>query len=372
MKNKKAIFSLFILVIYCGLVMGTASAEIFTGTVESGYTSAVFAPIGGTIENVRVVEGQRINIGDIIATLSTKKVYATQNGTVTAVFGGVGDSATVLGNRYGGVLFMEPDYNYTISASTSKAYDNDENKIVHIGEHVFINNYSDGSRKGVGVITSISGSSYTVEVTSGTFKLNETVNIYREESRLAVSRIGRGMISRSMPFEITAEGSITDIHVKPGDIVKKGDLLFETLVGDYDGSVSTGNSIKSTLAGFVSSVSLSVGNTLTKDALVLTVYEPESLWIAAQVPETDLGSVHAGDIVEIEFTWNDKVTILGHVLWISGIGVIDTSTEVTNYTAYIAFEPDEFIRCGLNVTVSTVENTSIPMSEPVDDEDLTE
>lgn len=332
-----------------------AQTESFSGKVQAQGETAVFAPIGGTVESVLVTQGQRVSAGDLIATLRTTKVYADQPGTVTGVFGVEGDSISSLDSLYGGVLYMEPQTAYTLSASTSRAYDSDANKTIHVGETVYLSCYSDGSHTGLGIVTAVSGASYTVEVTSGTFELGESVVIYRDPAYTAVSRLGRGTVSRTAPFAVTGGGSIVKMHVQPGDVVKKGALLFETLDDAFDGAASTGNEIRSTASGILSAVNLSAGGTVMKNAAAASVYQDGALWIAADIPEADLGSIKAGDAVEIEFNWNDQVKVPGTVLWISGIGTTDASTDVTSYPAYIAFTPDENTRIGLSVTVSTVE-----------------
>jgi multidrug resistance efflux pump len=353
----KRIFSyiLTVLLLTCPVVIAYAQAELFVGTVEARTETVVLAPIGGLIDTVNTVAGQRINVGDVIASFATTKIYADRDGKVTAVFGETGDSVSSLESRYGGVLYYESDIKYTIAANTSKAYDDNENKMIHLGEKVFLSSYSDASRVGEGVVTSISGASYTVEVTSGEFKLNETITVYRSNAYTAVSRIGRGTVSRTAPIAVTGTGSITDIHVQPGALIHKGDLLLETLDGEFDGSTSTGHAIISPFSGIVSSVKVTPGSTSAKNSVIISVYEDNAMWIAAQVPETDLGSIHAGDVVEVEFSWNDKKFVTGNVLWISSLGVVDAATEVTNYTAYIAFQADSDTRCGLNVTVSTID-----------------
>jgi len=337
-----------------------ANAEIFSGIVEPRYTSIVYAPIGGLVDNVAVIAGQYINAGDLIATFSTNKVFASQPGKVTAVFGEVGDSIVALDSKYGGVLCMEPKSRYLLTASTSKAYDNEANKTVHVGEKVYLSCYSDGMHKGEGTIISISGASYTVDVTDGTFKLNETVTVFRSDKYANVDRVGRGIISRTPPIFISGSGSIVSIHAEAGDTISKGDLLFETLDGEFDNHISTGNQLISTVTGIIGAVNISVGESIAKNKAVIDVYENEAMWVAAKVPEADLSSIKPGDTVDIEFAWNDKVTVKGTVLWISSVGTLDAVSDVMYYLAYISFPVNAGVRNGLSVTVSTLENTTAP------------
>ncbi len=335
-----------------------AASDSFSGTIEAQGSTGVFAPIGGTVKTVNVTAGQQVKIGDVLYTLNTDKVYAEQAGTIEYVFGLEGDSVTSLDSLYGGVLFMKPVADYTISASTSKAYDDDANRVIAVGEMVYLRCYSDNAHTGIGMVTAVSGSSYTVKVTQGIFEINETVVIYRDSAYTNASRLGRGTVAKTDPIAVTGTGSIVKMHVNAGDQVQKGDLLFETLTGEFEGMVSSSSEIKSNVDGVVASVNVSVGGTVTKGEAAVTVYENKNLWIAVTVPEADLDLLKAGDAVEVEFNWKDGLKTQGVVGWISSTGEVDSSTSVTNYTAYVTFEPDTNTRLGLNVTVQTLETVT--------------
>ena len=107
----------------CALLGSAAMADTisFTGTVAAGKTLEIYAPIGGTVESVAVEPGQAVQADDVIATLATEKVYATESGVVTGLFGQPGDSAETISQRYGAVLYIEGESVYTIAASTDNA-----------------------------------------------------------------------------------------------------------------------------------------------------------------------------------------------------------------------------------------------------------
>ena len=90
---------------------------------------------------------------------------------------------------------------------------------------------------------------YNVNVLSGDFLLGETISIFRGESTASADRIGRGEINRKNPTAVTGSGSIVSIAVQNGDTVKKGDLLFETLDGSFDGLYMSGTQIAADVAG---------------------------------------------------------------------------------------------------------------------------
>ena len=351
----------------CALLTPCALAETisFTGTVAAKSTSEVYAPIGGTVESVHAVAGQQVRAGDVLATLATTKVYAPEDGVVTGLFAQAGDNAETVAQRYGAVMYIEGASVYTISASTENAYNTTENKFVHVGENVYLSCYSDGSHSGTGVITAIEGTSYTVEVTSGEFLIGETVNVYRGESATTAERIGRGTLGRRNPTAVSASGSIVSIAVQDGDSVQKGDLLFETLEGSFDGYYMSGSQILATADGVVAQIGLSQGGRLEKGSVAAVLYPEGAMQIQAQIAEANLGLIHVGDPVEIELNWNSdaEVHYTGVVSMISAIadssasggsGESANSDNVT-YTVYIDFTPDADTRYGMTAVVSTLD-----------------
>lgn len=347
----------------CLMTAATAETISFDGKVAVKDTVEVYAPIGGTVESVGYAAGETVTANDALVTLKTNKVYATEDGTVTGVFGQPGDSAESISSRYGAVLYVEGNSKYTLSASTENAYNATANKYVHVGEKVYLISRSDSNHKGEGVITKVEGTSYTVEVTSGTFEISESCSIYRKSSRVDTSRIGRGTVARVNPVAMTGSGSIVSINVKDGDKVKRGQLLFETLTGDFDGLYMSGSTITAGVDGVVGSINASKGSALQKDSVVAVIYPTGNMRIEGTVAETDLSSIKVGDQVKIEMNWNsDNGELLdGTVTMISSVatssaanGTASTDTTAT-YTVYIDFTPDANTRYGMTCVVNTVD-----------------
>ena len=338
-----------------------ADGITFTGTVAASQTHEVYAPIGGTVEAVAAEAGQAVKAGDALVQLSTTKVYAEEDGTVTGVFGEPGDSAETVSQKYGAVMYLEGESVYSVAASTDNAYNSTATKFVHVGEPVYIECYSDGSHTGSGVITAIEGTDYTVRVTSGEFLIGETVNIYRGESAVSTSRIGRGTLNRTSPTAVTGSGSIASVAVENGDSVKKGDLLFETLDGSFDGLYMSGSAIAAGVGGTVSQLNAQQGSPVQKGDVVAVIYPESAMRIEAQVAEGNLSSIAVGDPVSIELVWNqdEEVTYEGTISMISAIadeaqGGSEGDSGVT-YTVYVDFTPDENTRYGMSAVVTTLD-----------------
>ena len=75
----------------------------------------------------------------------------------------------------------------------------------------------------------------------------------------------------------------------------------------------------------------------------------------AAVNECDLAYLTPGDTVALQFDWNadSGETVRGTVQSISRMA--DADSEDTAFTAYIAFEPTDAVRYGMNVTVTVQE-----------------
>ena len=346
------------LALTAALAASTACAESisFTGQVTAKTTREVYAPIGGMVESVLVQEGERIGPDDVLATLTTTKVYAAEDGTVTGVFGQPGDATETVAERYGAVLYVEETAKYTLSASVENAYNSTDTKYVHVGETVYLVSRSDSSRTGTGVITAAENTSYTVQVESGSFLLGESADIYRSETHKAATRIGRGTVARKNPTAYSGTGSIVCLAVKDGDQVSRGDLLFETADGSFDGLYMSGMQVYCGVEGIVSQVQAQQGSAVQKDSVMAVVYPLDAMTVVAEVAEDDLAYVAQGDAVSIELNWNqdEEITYPGTVSMISGIATEGETGEVT-YKVYIDFTPDENTRYGMSAVVSTLD-----------------
>lgn len=349
-----------------------ADSITFTGTVAASKTHEVYAPIGGKVLTVSGDVGDKVTADTVLVALSTTKVYAEEDGTVTGVFGQPGDSAETISGLYGSVVSIEGQSVYSIAASTTNAYNTTATKFVHVGESVYLSCYSDGSHTGTGVITAIEGTDYTVRVTSGEFLVGETVNVYRGESATSTKRIGRGTLNRTSPTAVTGSGSIVSIAVSAGDTVRRGDLLFETLDGSFDGLYMSGSEITAGINGIISQLNILQGSTVQKDEVVAVLYPEGAMRIEASVDEANLASVHVGDPVSVELIWNqdEEVTYPGTI---SGISAIADSSEsqggetesAVTYTVYIDFTPDENTRYGMSAIVTTQDADPVEAPEEV-------
>ncbi|NLF29151.1 MAG: HlyD family efflux transporter periplasmic adaptor subunit [Clostridiales bacterium] len=331
----------------------------FDGTVVSGTTVAVRTAVGGDVEAVPVRAGQLVKAGDVLASLRTTKVYAAQDGTVSAVFGAPGDGVDAVANNFGAVLYIEPvTGRYTIDANSDNAYSNSENLYIHVGEAVSLKCYSDGKHTGVGFVSAVDGSSYTVKVAEGEFEVGETVTVYRGETYASKSRLGRGTCARTNDLAVGTAGeagSIAVLHVATGDAVGKGDLLYETVGGTYDAYYCTGSDIVATASGILGSLGAEVGGSVQAGSNVATIYPTGDMQLKISVSETDLPFIKEGAKATIRLNWDDGETVYpGTVFKVSHMtdsaGTDAGTSYESSYAAYIDFEPGDSVRLGMTGT----------------------
>ncbi len=320
----------------------------FSGTVVAGETVEVYAFASALVEKVYVKAGQQVTEGDSLAALATTKVYAPLTGVVAARFADPGDDAATAATLWGSVLLLDENVTFTVSADIEKAYDSLETQSISPGETVYLQARSDDNRTGTGIVTAVDNTAYTVKGTAGDFIPGETVEVFRTADLSSKQCLGRGSVVRTAPTAVTAEGTIVSVAATAGNSVQKGDLLLETLSGTADSPLVT-----APVSGMVAQVLLTQGSSATDGSAAFVLYPEGALQSECNVPAADLGYLAVGDRVSISFLWNEETSqpMNGTVESISAIPQEGTTT----YTATIAFEPDETVRYGMTVTVTSAE-----------------
>ena len=353
------------------LAAGAACAETLSlsGTVEAGVTVPVYAPIGGTVEDISVEKGMRVTAGDTLITYRTEKTYASEDGTVTGVFAKAGDDAETVTEKYGADLYIEGTMQYTVSASTNRAYSAIDTTYVHAGEKVFIQCRSAEARVGKGIITAVDGTDYTVMVTEGKFIPGDSVSIFRSEKYDERQRVGRGTIARVNPTAVNATGAVVSVAVQDGDFVKRGDLMMETLSGTFEGYEMTGTAVTAAEDGVVTSVSAEAGGTVEKGSVLAQIAPISGMRVEAAITADDRLFLKAGDKVNIELEVDESKNYEGTVRYITELA--EEETEEVTYIAVIDFTPDESMYFGMPVVVTyDGESDSIETDEPEETEDI--
>ena len=366
---KKVFAMLMVLVLVLG---GTALAETqltYDGVVVAGRTEPITMPFGGRIGTLSVKKGDPVREGDVLATIATTLEYAPVEGTIAGLYGEEGDATSSVTERYNAVLFIEPTRKYTIEANSEKAFNSSENYFLHRGERVYMTCTAAGTHTGTGIITDVTDTGYNIEVTGGEFVLDEKVYVYRSEDRAKESRLGKGKVKRAAAVAVkgTENASILKMHVKNGDFVERGEVLFETVEGVLNGYYAPDNNIKSPVTGIITDASKNPGETVSKGDTLMTVVPSDSFQVEFEVPEEELFSLKEGQNVTMELRWDstaDKI-YSGKIISISHKSEdAKEGSDKTVYKAYASFEPDERIRLGMTMYIYINEDEEPEADEP--------
>ena len=319
----------------------TADAKIVAPNTEK-----ITAPFAGTLLPFDYETGDSVSAHETLFTLDTTPVYATQAGTVSAVFASVGDDASGVAAHYGALAVIEPKNALYIDASTDQAYNDADNRYIHAGETLYLKLSND---KGMGVVTSVSGKKYTVEILSGSFDVDDTVRCFRESTTPSDSEVGRGKVTRYADVQVNANsGRIAAVHVKPGDAVEVGDLLFELV--DAQSEKNASRSIAASKDGVITSMNTASGAQVYRGQLLCEVADLSTLELSAEVDELDLNSIAVGDTLSYTLDAFDGETFTGTVTQIDSVGA--KKQNATYFDVRITLPAGKTLLPGMNGTVT--------------------
>ena len=346
MKKRMAALLAALMLPACALAAETIRID---GTIEAVRTQTIAAPHSGRVGDFAVREGDMLSAGDALFTLSADKIYADFDGAITGVFAQPGDSASSVQDRYGALCYMERDTLYTANCTTAGAASENEYKIVHVGEKVFIRSDSNNSRIGEAIVTRVEGKNYTLEVTMfEDIRINEEINVYRDNRYYSSSRIGEGTVRRVDPIGVTAEGYVRAVHVQDGQKVKRGDLLFEIVPDALDGLRGSDGSVTMPVDGVVLSVLAQSGEEIAKDQPMATYCEKQDMQLVCPADEEDLARIQVGMEVPVTLDAYRDETMTGTVVSIAGASAEDGSSASFDVT--IRLPENEHVRIGMNAT----------------------
>lgn len=354
--------TLALLVAAC-LLLGSATAMAedsandigYSGKVTYAQTISVLAPFGGMLQDYAVKVGDTVSAGQVLFTLSTTKVYAPFDGTVRGLQVQAGDEAQSVIDRYGALLYLESPGKYTISATTSGAYDSENthnvNRYLNEGKIVYLRSSEDNSRTGEGIVTSVSGRNFTVEVLQSTLDLEDKVSIYQSDAFASAERIAtNARVQREDSTAVTAEGSVLRCMVSEGQSVKRGDVLMETVTGTLDRQHLTSEQVVAPADGVVVTLPQTSGSTVSKDAILATVYAQSALEVTFDIDESELSQFSIGQDVRVTFDAMPELEAIGGtVTAISSLSNNDDGDA--QYTATVQLNSTDGLRSGMSVSV---------------------
>ena len=342
---KTKLITLAALLLALILSSSLARAATANASVVAPETIKLTAPMNGTLLPFDLTAGDRIAAGDALFTFDTTPVYAQASGKVAAVFAEAGDDASGVLARYGSLAVIEPEKPLFIPANTAQAHEKDENKYLHAGQTLYL---KCGSEEGMGVVTSVDGANYIVEILEGDFELGDMIRCFRKPEMKYEEETGRGKATRYADTAVQAQGRIAACHVKPGDMVKTGDLLFEVV----DTSCPVGASLEMTapVSGAVSALAVSSGMQVYRGQLLCEIADLDALELSVQVDEIDLASLRVGDVLTYTLDAYGEETFSGTVTEIRPIGV--ARQNATYFDVRVTINTERMVLPGMNGTVT--------------------
>ena len=343
MKTKLLSFAALLLVLTLGAACALGATA--NAVIVAPETAKITAPFSGTLLPFDLTAGDEVAAGDTLFAMDTVPVYATQSGTVSAVFAKAGDDASGVIAHYGSLAVIEPTHALYVAADNSQAYDDDENRYLHAGETLYL---KCGNEKGTGIVTSVSGNAYNVDILTGSFDVGDTVRCYRESGTPSDSETGRGRVTRYADISVAAEGRIAAVHVKAGDTVSVGDLLFEVIDGQSAKDVPL--TLTAPVSGAVTSLSTVSGAQVYRGQLLCEIADLTKLELSAEVDELDFSAISVGTTLSFTLDAYAGETFSGTVTEIRPVGI--TRQNATYYDVRITLPAGKTLLPGMNATVT--------------------
>lgn len=349
MKKRMALILTLCLIGVSGAMAQEAAMDVTAnGVVESGSVTQLTAPCSGVLLPFDWESGDVAAAGDTLFEMDTTKIFAPVAGTVRAVFAQSGRQAADVMNEHGMLISIQKENDVIVRCTTSGAYNDAENRRVHAGETVYVEQTSDRDNKGAGRIVSLDDAGYVVELTKGDFDNGDGVKIYREDTMSSKSCIGSGTVDYAQDVTVPGSGYIVACAVREGQTVRQGDLLVELLSQDAESSLRSAQ-IQAGAAGALE-VFASSGMQVYKGQVLAKVHDLSSLRVVASVDEMDLDHVQVGGNVNIVFDRYPNEVVLGTVSEIGSLG--QTRQNAAYYDVTIDFYTTLEILPGMNATVT--------------------
>lgn len=363
-----------------------------SGAVESLDAETVYARMAGTVDEVRVEEGDEVKAGDVIALLDGSaldaqieslesrigeidaailSLRATEGsavvkspaaGDVKAVYAAPGDDVDAVTARYGCLLVLSVDGRMRAEIAT------DDLSTVSVGQSV---------RADIGGETA---DAWIVEIDAGAGRLTVTLEDDGYAVGAAVSvatrdgaAIGSGALSVNMPLYVTdACGAVTDVYVEAGDSVKRGASLLKRegripsaeLRAQIDARAGLEKDLAQARAdledlavtapadGIVTGLALTPGKAVQEGLAMFTVLSRSRLKLEVEVDELDISGVETGQRGAVTLDALPGEEFAATVIGINPIG--RAVNNVTRFTVTLALDGGPNVLIGMSAGVDIV------------------
>ena len=377
-----------------------------SGTITPSDSKTLVSEVAAEVLEIHVVEGDKVQKGDVLFVLDSKNlteqintkvnsvnnlaknvnsykedianlnIYATMSGYVTNFNAVIGDSV----NKNSSICGIIDDSTYVVDMN----YYYNKNTPINEGDFVkiFIGEsltYLDGVVSSVTDFkqsADVGGQTQTIEIeinNPGYTLENRIVNsaVISTQSGVQLSSIGTGTIGLNNTTNIKSKssGTIKELYIKNGSHVNKGDLIMVLENDDlYDNletaqkSLSDANeelqnarddyslyTITAPFDGTITAVNILVGDNIRNDTQLAKIVNNNEVEFNIDVDELDILDLEVGQKAYVTIDALEETTtspLEGSVTKISIEGT--TMSSVTSYPVTISLSGDENIRMGMN------------------------
>lgn len=308
---------LSLMLILPAAALGDENRISANGVVESVHVYQLTAPYSGVLRPFDWNSGDRVSRGETLFEMDTLKVYAPAEGTVQGLFAQKGDLAENVLAQYGSLAVLERSLPQIINASTNGAYNDPENRLIHVGERVFFEQTNDKDNQGEGRVIAVNGDNYVVEMAEGDFELKDQVKLFRDEKHGTKAAIGKGDVARAADMPVSGSGRVLNVAVHQGQKVQKGQLMFELAAQD---ALTDAQSLLASPADGAIELCATSGQQVYMGQVIGKVHDLSAFQVTAQVDEVDLGTVKVGDTLSVTLDRYPDMELTGVVTQIAALG----------------------------------------------------
>lgn len=386
------------------LTTGTLSESVSgSGSISMNDTVSVSVPADLAIAKLNVVAGETVQAGDTLVTLDAQSikdkieslttdlatlntelaalsgdttsstVTATVKGRVKVIYASKGDDIATVMRKNGALMILSIDGYMKIDAAVPATS-------VTLGTSV--NVVSSSGTVYTGTVSSLSEDlrMATVLVSDKTLAQGDAVTVKNSSGVI----LGTGTAEINNPLRIIGTaGTVSSVSVSVNSSVSKSSTLLSLtnlpISDDYAVKLAQRETclddiatmqaylknpvIKTTQAGIINTIDLTVGQTLTeKTNIILTVRD--TIDLSVSVDELDILKVQPGMQVEVTLDAIDGETFTGTITKILSNGT--TSSNVTTYPVEIKLNDDSRFMPGMTATAEiTVRESTDALLVPV-------
>lgn len=312
------------------LLPAAALAEVYEGVTAAISTVTVTSQATGTLKTLALEAGSRVAAGDALMELQPQRVFAAQDGEISLIEAQEGEEVS------GVVLELAPLERYQVYCTVEKAYQSAPTTLVHSGETLYLRCTSDGTHRAVGLVTLIDGGEYRVLTLGGELYIGETVYLYRDADFASSQRVGIGTVVGNDPQSYEADGTLTALRVSQGEVVERGQLLYEV----------DGGSVPAPVSGILTSLSAQAGDSVEAGQAVAEIVPDGQVCVEIQVDQADAARITPGQTAQFALASDaDERAYTGTVIgnaWLA---------ENEKYTVRILPDGDVQLPLGMTATV---------------------